>query len=78
MKAGTLGWYIRFVFMPRTDRWYQSLFASAAGRIAGEVTAAYARLPTREIARIHAIMPEAKMIYILRNPIERTWSEAAM
>lgn len=74
----TMGWYGRFLFLPRSDRWYASLFAPGAQQRAGEVTPAYALLPEPEVRRIHGQMPGVKCIYLLRNPVERAWSEAAM
>ena len=59
--------------------WYCSLFeAPDDGRRRGEITPAYAILPRATIAEIAALTPEARIIYILRNPIERAWSSALM
>lgn len=41
----------------------------------GDVTPAYSILPMERIRFIRKIMPDVRLIYILRNPIERTWSE---
>ena len=71
-------WYARFLFLPRSDEWYHSLFAPAQGQIAGEVTPGYARLPEDKVMQIHALMPQVKIIYLLRNPVDRVWSQAAM
>jgi hypothetical protein len=73
-----LRWYLRFILMSRSERWYVSLFTPAKGQITGDVTPDYARLSEKDVARVYALMPEAKIIYLLRNPIERMWSEAAM
>lgn len=80
VKAGeqSLGWYLRYYFQPRTRRWYQSLFRPAPGRICGESTPRYATLSAVKIARIHRLMPHLKLIYVLRDPIDRMWSDAAM
>jgi hypothetical protein len=74
----TLSWYSRYYFAPRTDRWYRSIFAPASDQICGETTPRYATLPTKVIARIHNMMPDLKIVYILRDPIDRMWSDAAM
>ncbi|MCH7772018.1 MAG: sulfotransferase, partial [Bacteroidetes bacterium] len=73
-----LAWFYRFYFFERTDEWYASLFTPAADQIAGELTPAYARLKRQTVARIYDLMPETKIIYLLRNPVARTWSNAAM
>ncbi|RMH88590.1 MAG: sulfotransferase [Calditrichaeota bacterium] len=73
-----LRWFLRLFFFPRTDKWYASLFTPGPGQVAGEVTPAYARLDEAVVARIHSLMPGVKIIYLLRDPIERLWSQAAM
>jgi hypothetical protein len=49
---------------------------SLRGRIAGEFTPAYAVLAPDRIATVHAWMPGLKLIYIMRDPVERAWSQA--
>ena len=71
-------WWLRFFFLRRSDHWYGALFSPGPGQIAGEVTPNYAALEERVVARIHALMPRARIIYLLRNPIHRAWSQAAM
>jgi hypothetical protein len=80
VKAGeqSLGWYLRYYFQPRNNRWYRSLFQPAAGQICGECTPRYAVLPEAGIARIRKLMPDSKIIYLLRDPIDRMWSDVAM
>lgn len=47
-------------------------------RIEGEITPAYAALPLEVIRQIHRAAPDLRLIYILRNPVERAWSSAQM
>jgi hypothetical protein len=72
-----LNWYFRYIFFPRSDAWYSSLFRPADGQLSGEISPEYARLPEQTVRRIHAMLPELKIIYLLRDPIERAWSQAA-
>lgn len=72
------GWYGRYYLLPRTDAWYKSLFTPGEGQIAGEITPHYAVMKDKEISHVHALAPNLKIIYLLRNPIERMWSQAAM
>lgn len=44
----------------------------------GEITPAYAILPPTIIYQIWRVAPNLKLIYIIRNPIERAWSSALM
>jgi hypothetical protein len=73
-----IGWILRFYFYPRTHRWYSSLFSREFGQKAGEISPFYSSLQEKAIARIHKLMPNLRIIYLLRNPILRTWSHAAM
>lgn len=74
----SLGWYLRFCLLPRTDSWYGSLFTPNKDQLAGEVTPHYAVMNDRDIARINELASNIKMVYLLRNPIDRMWSHAAM
>lgn len=56
---------------------YGESFASAPrGRIVGEFTPAYAVLEPEMIARVRNWMPEVKLLFIMRDPVERAWSHA--
>ena len=44
----------------------------------GEITPSYAMLPVSTIQIIHQHLPNLRLIYSLRNPIERAWSAACM
>lgn len=71
-------WTRRFRSTPRTDRWYASLFRPGRGQVAGEITPEYAILSREKVAHVHRLMPEAKILFVLRNPVERVWSHAVM
>ena len=72
---GELLWRARLAFVrPRDDAWYASLFAPAGERLAGDITPAYSLLDEAAVARAHSIMPHAKIIFIMRDPIDRIWS----
>lgn len=68
----------RYLFLPRTDAWYQSLFEGADGRKVGDMTPSYARMDEVTVAQVATRMPNARIIYILRNPVTRIWSQAKM
>lgn len=65
---------------PKADpRTYLSLFAgSRPGQRRGEITPAYATLDESTIRSIHMAAPQLKILFVLRNPIERAWSSALM
>jgi hypothetical protein len=73
-----LTWEFRYLFGSWDDDWYATLFESAQSRLAGEITPAYSCLSEKAIAHIYTLMPEAKLILLLRDPVERAWSHAKM
>lgn len=54
--------------------WYMRLFADGGG----DITPAYAILERQKISAIKRLFPNVKIIYIIRNPVERAWSAALM
>jgi hypothetical protein len=63
----------------RGIEWYSSLFPDQPGSaVAGEITPAYAILPPDTIGEIRRAFPAVRLIYLLRNPVERAWSAALM
>lgn len=59
-------------------RRYSETFAGRAASVSGEITPAYSILPVHRIRVIRALRPELKLIFLMRNPIERAWSQARM
>lgn len=57
---------------------YAAKFAAGAGKIKGEITPAYGVLPPERIARVREVLPEARLIAMVRNPVRRAWSQAVM
>lgn len=57
--------------------WYKNIFADN-NVINGDITPAYAILPIEKIKENYAAFPDLKIIFTLRNPIERSWSLAKM
>ena len=69
-----VAWDWRFFVGTYDDRWYASLFRPGRGKVKGEITPAYALLDPRVVEHVATIMPEVKLIYTVRNPVEQTWS----
>ncbi len=69
-------WQLRFWLRRRDDRWYASLFedARARGLVTGEITPAYATLPEPTLRRIRSMNPELRLVYVMRDPVDRAWS----
>lgn len=57
---------------------YQNAFAPLHGCARGEITPSYSILPRDRIAMMRNRLPALRLIYILRNPVERAWSQARM
>lgn len=70
------GWFARYWLMPRGDRWYANLFQAAVrqGKVAGEITPAYAVLTDDEWMHISRQFPDLKLIFVMRDPVARSWS----
>lgn len=73
-----LGWHLRFFVGVRSPTWYHSLFHPNDGQMTGDITPTYSVLPEEKIAQVAQLLPTAKLILLLRDPLERIWSHAAM
>src|SRR5215207_874121 len=71
-------WDSKYFLMKPSDEWYASLFEQGRGKITGETTPDYSILGRKVIAHVHEIMPETKIVLMMRNPIERAWSQTLM
>jgi len=71
-------WWLKYLFGPRNDKWYVSLFRGGEGKVKGEITPTYSRLDDKGVQHVHRLLPDAGIIFIMRNPIERAWSHAVM
>lgn len=68
--------------------WYSSLFSDASSSdLLGEASTHYTKLPTypKTLDRMKAVLENPKLVYIIRNPVERAmshyiheWTEARM
>jgi hypothetical protein len=56
--------------------WYARHFRASGAAVAGEITPGYSVLSKARIRYVYRLMPALRMVYVLRNPIERTWSAA--
>jgi hypothetical protein len=65
-------------FIERPIDFYSAIFAPGHDRVRGELSASYSVLPTGTIEYIRLLVPDIKLIFILREPKARAWSEAKM
>ena len=73
-RPSNLAWTRRYFLQPCSDEWYKSLFDPSGNRLAGEITPAYSILTREDVSGIKQLFPDLKIIFLVRNPIERAWS----
>lgn len=74
-RPETLVWDLRYFLGRRDAAWYRSLFRPAGGRVAGEITPRYGLLGPDAVAEVAALLPELKLIFVMRDPLARSWSQ---
>jgi len=76
-----LRWYTKF-FLGRLkmnpEKWYTSLFEPTGQQICGEFTPIYSAVSESSIAYMLSFNKDIRIIYLIRNPIERDWSHISM
>lgn len=60
----------------RSVNWYLSHFKCERGKLQGEITPGYSIIEKGRVHFIRRIMPDVKLIVLLRDPRERAWSSA--
>jgi Sulfotransferase family len=55
---------------------YPRLFEHAGDRFSGDISPNYSRMSGEEVCRAREVIPGAKVVLILRDPVERAWSHA--
>lgn len=71
-------WLLYFFFAPRNKYWYKRLFPNKLGKVSGDFTPDYCEFDDWLIKKIKKDQPDAKIILLLRNPIDRDWSHVRM
>jgi hypothetical protein len=77
-SLGGIGWHVRYFLGRPSDGWYRTLFRPGAGRVTGEITPDYSILSREQVIAARRVNPSMRIIFIMRNPVERAWSHAAM
>jgi hypothetical protein len=68
-----LKWFLNFYLPNVSDSWYLSQFSKLDG-LTGEFSPSYSILEIEDIIRIKNLLPNVKLIFLIRDPIERAWS----
>lgn len=61
---------------PEVNRYLQSF--NQPTLVEGEITPAYAMLGEAVLRVIYSLLPDVRLIFLIRNPIDRAWSSANM
>lgn len=73
---GQSQWWRDYMASPIDDDWYRRLFRHRGhATFAGEITPEYAILGKDGLAHIKRLAPDARVIFIMRNPVDRLWSQ---
>ena len=56
--------------------WYFDQFWKGQQQIKGEASPTYTLLPVPAIRALRALLPDLKLIYLMRDPVARAWSHA--
>lgn len=59
-------------------QWYQQVFSERSGLIQGDMTPDYSILQIKYIEQFTKAYPHLKVLFVMRNPIERAWSALRM
>ena len=57
---------------------YAAVFAEGRDRVKCDVTPNYGRLQPARIRFVRSAMPDVRLVFVMRNPVERAWSQAVM
>ncbi len=54
-----------------TDDWYRHIFSGHDNAVTGDITPLYCALPDEGIEHVKRVAPRARLIYIIRDPVDR-------
>lgn len=72
--SGEVKYFTKYFHKPLS--YYSDLFKYAGDRVKGEKSPHYCTLPATRIRFLRDLIPAVRLILILRDPVERAWSEA--
>jgi len=69
-------WDFKYLFFRQSYSTYSYLFMPGENQIAGEITPAYSVLNLNDVQKIYVINPKMKIFFLMRDPLDRLWSNA--
>ncbi|MCA8868723.1 MAG: sulfotransferase [Rhodobacteraceae bacterium] len=77
-NAHELRWWARYAFVSKSecdDMWYESLFEHCdPSKVTGDFSPDYSLLPPKGVKHLRTVAPHAKLIFLIREPVDRLWS----
>ena len=58
--------------------WYGQLFAPKGSSMTGDITPGYSTLQDELVSDIARAFPNLRIVFLIRDPVERFWSQLAM
>lgn len=72
---GIVQWYAdRYLVDPVNDAWFERIYEDAGDRYAADFSNYHALLPTAGWDHVKRMTKDLRVLYVLRDPIERLWS----
>lgn len=61
------------------DEWYREIFADALeDQVCVEICPSYMNMPDIAVTHVHRLNPSAEILVLVRDPVERCWSQIRM
>ena len=77
-NPGQIAWALRYFGGAQDDDWYLRLFDRPVGTLSGDFTTAYCALSSDAVAHVRRLLPDVRILLLMRNPMDRAWSHARM
>lgn len=78
IRPQRIPWTLRYLFGSRSLAKYPRMFEPGPGQICGEITPGYMLLPQEQVEALARQFPQCQILFMLRNPIDRVWSQLRM
>jgi len=74
-KPARLVWIWSYFFREPGDEWYLRLFWEGKEKICGEITPDYSLLEEKDVEHVASLLPDVKILFLMRNPLDRVLSQ---
>ena len=72
-------WHLDYFVNPYINNfWYKRMFIPAGSRVSIDISPSYSTLTEQQIWQVKNINPDVKVIFFLRNPVDRVWSHTKL